>query len=158
MMDWYEALKAWQRGDIPAAQAIRFSEVSDIWELWELALGSGVDIKLTDRDHVAAVVRGKRQIERGEVVDMIDLAAEVDMIVHGVTEDEIRHRLRLKWIPWFEGFDLKLIVDYERYLSMSYPEQITALREMRGNDYELYETLTISSASYRDRAPPKDSA
>lgn len=81
--DWYEALKAWQRGEISADDSIRICAVADIWELWELALESRIDIKLADRDDVAAVVRGKRQIERGEYVDMIDLIAEVDLIVHG---------------------------------------------------------------------------
>lgn len=150
MSDWYEALNAWRRREISADEAIRAAEVGDIWELWELALGAGIDIKTADRDHVAAVVRGKRQIERGESVEMIDLIAEVDLIVHGITEDEIRHRLRLKWIPWREGFDLKDIDDYERYLSMSYPEQLAAAKDLSSEDYELYETLTISSVSYHD--------
>lgn len=45
-MDWYEALKAWQDGKLPAEEAIRICEVADTLELWELTLSSGIDIKL----------------------------------------------------------------------------------------------------------------
>jgi hypothetical protein len=148
-MDWYEALKAWQERKLPVEDAIHLAEVADIFELWELALGGGIDIKLGHRDHVAAVFKGHRQIQRGETVDIIDVIFEMDLIIAGITEDELRCRLRLKWIPTSDGFDLDHLEDYERFLALSYSEQDDFLKSLGDEESELYQSLMISRAMFR---------
>lgn len=151
-MDWYDAIKAWQDGKLPAEEAIRLAEVEDIFELWELALGCGIDIKLAggDRDHIAAVIRGHRQVQRGETVDIRDIIFEMDLLLAEISEDDLRHRLRLKWIPTSDGFDFEHVADYERFLAVPNEERNEFLRDLGDDDYQLYETLLISHACYRD--------
>lgn len=148
-MDWCEALKAWQDRKLPVEDAIRIAEVEDIWELWELALGCGIDIKLGDREHITDVVEAKRAIDRGEKTDMLDVIFEVDLIVAGTTEGELKRRLRLKWLPTPDGFYLDHLDDYERFLELSNKEQTAFLRSVDDDEYQLYQSLTISRAMYR---------
>ncbi|WP_427145162.1 hypothetical protein [Rhizobium pisi] len=151
-MDWYDALKAWQDGKLPAEEAIRISKVEDIFELWELALGCGIDIKLAggDRDHIAAVIKGHRQVQRGETVDINDLLLEVELLLAEISEDDLKRRLRMKWLPTSDGFDFANIADYERFLALPREEQKAFLRGLDDDDYQLYETILISHACYRD--------
>ncbi|WP_168607861.1 hypothetical protein [Rhizobium ruizarguesonis] len=148
-MDWYDALNAWQDGKLDAEEAIRISEVEDIFELWELALGSGIDIKLGNGEHIAEMIKGHRQIQRGETVDIVDVIFEMDLIIAGITEDELKRRLRLKWIPTPDGFDFQNLADYERFLAMSNKEQNDFLRGLSDDEYQIYQSLMISRAMYR---------
>lgn len=151
-MDWYEALKAWQDGRLPAEEAIRIAEVEDIFELWELALGCGIDIKLAggDRNHIAAIIRGHRQVQRGETVDINDVILEVDLLLAEMSEKDLKRWLKLKWTPTHDGFDFRDIADYERFLSLPHDKQTTFLRGLGDDDYQLYETILISHACYRE--------
>ncbi|MBY5896049.1 hypothetical protein [Rhizobium ruizarguesonis] len=148
-MDWYEALKAWQDRNLPVEDAVRIAEVADIWELWELALGADINIKRGNHEHIAAVVKAKRAIERGEKADMLDIIFEMDLIIAGITEDELKQRLGLTWIPTPDGFKLQHLADYERFLALSHQEQLTFLGSLSERDYELYESLMISQGCYR---------
>jgi hypothetical protein len=148
-MDWYDALKAWQDRKLSTDDAVRIAEVADVWELWELALGCGIDIKTGDRNHIAAVVRGKRQIDRGEHADMIDVIFEMDLIINDITEDDLKRRLRLKWIPTPDGFDFDHLDDYERFLALSNKDQQAFMSTLSDEDYELYQSLSISRVMYR---------
>ncbi|MBY5329607.1 hypothetical protein [Rhizobium leguminosarum] len=152
-MDWYEALKAWQDRKLPAEDAIRIAEVEDIFELWELALGSGIDIKLGDREHIAAVIKGHRQVQRGETVDINDIIFEMDLIIAGITEGDLKRQLRLQWIPTPDGFDFHNFADYERFLALPHKDQLDFLGGLNDDEYQLYQSLLISQASYR---PPED--
>ncbi|MGO8083459.1 hypothetical protein [Rhizobium leguminosarum] len=149
-MDWYDALKAWQDGKLDADEAIRISEVEDIFELWELVLGSGIDIKLGNRDHIAEMIKGHRQIQRGETVDIVDVIFEMDLIIAGITEEELKRRLKLQWIPTPDGFHFHNLADYERFLTLSNREQNDFLRGLGDDEYQLYQSLMISRAMYRD--------
>ncbi|MGO6692487.1 hypothetical protein ACCS54_19005 [Rhizobium johnstonii] len=152
--DWYEALKAWQDGKLSAEEAIRISKVEDVLELWELALGCGIDIKLAggDRDHIAAVIKGHRQVQQGETVDINDIIFEMDLLLAEISEDDLKRRLRLKWIPTPDGFDFQDLADYELFLALSHKDQLGFLNGLSDDQYQLYESLMISQACYR---PPE---
>ncbi|TBY57956.1 hypothetical protein E0H39_29505 [Rhizobium leguminosarum bv. viciae] len=152
-MDWYEALKAWQDRKLPAEEATRIAEVEDIWGLWELALGCGIDIKLGNREHIADVVEAKRATDRGEKTDLLDVIFEVELIVAGITEVELKRQLRLSWIPTPDGFDFQHVADYERFLALSHKDQLDFLDGLNDDEYQLYQSLLISQAWYR---PPED--
>ncbi|MGO7445102.1 hypothetical protein ACC668_10390 [Rhizobium ruizarguesonis] len=152
-MDWYDALKAWQDGKLDAEEAIRISEVEDIFELWELALGCGIDIKLGNREHIAEMIKGHRQIQRGETVDIVDIIFEMDLIIAGITEGDLKRQLRLSWIPTPDGFDFQHVADYERFLALSHKDQLDFLDGLNDDEYQLYQRLLISQACYR---PPED--
>ncbi|MBY5318186.1 hypothetical protein [Rhizobium leguminosarum] len=123
-MDWYEALKAWQDRKLPVEDAVRIAEVADIWEP---ALGADINIKRGNHELIAAVVKAKRAIERGEKAGMLDIIFEMDLIIAGIAEDELKQRLGLKWIPTPAGFKLQHLADYERFLALSHQEQLTFL-------------------------------
>jgi hypothetical protein len=82
-----ERLKSWQDGKLSPEEAIRLCGVADIYELWELALSSSIEIKLADQDEMAAYLEGKRQIDRGEWEDMDDVIADMDRIIAGLDDD-----------------------------------------------------------------------
>lgn len=146
------ALKAWQNGKLPAVEAIRLSEVEDISELWELALVCCIDIKLAggDRNHIAAVIRGHRQVQCGETININEFIFEMDLLLAEISEADLKRRLRLKWIPTWDGFDFEDVADYEIFLGLPHKDQLEFLRGLGDDDYQLYETLLISHAYYRD--------
>ncbi|NKQ73471.1 hypothetical protein C3Y89_24565 [Rhizobium sp. UPM1132] len=95
------------------------------------------------------MIKGHRQIQRGETVDIVDVIFEMDLIIAGITEDELKRRLRLKWIPTPDGFDFQNLADYERFLAMSNKEQNDFLRGLSDDEYQIYQSLMISRAMYR---------
>lgn len=157
MADWYEALKSWQDGKLSAEKAIRICQVADIYGLWELALGCGIDIKLGDREAMAGYIKGKRQIDAGERVDMDDVIAEIELIVAGIDDDAqyetIRERLRLKYLPLGEGFDADDIEKYERHLALSNSDRSLEVKAMGDEAAQLYIELEVARALY---VPPVD--
>lgn len=65
-------------------------------------------------------------------------------------ETELRERLKLKWLPFAEGFVVEHVDKYESFLSLSDEEQNTFIATLGETDFEFYITLLTSRAMYRD--------
>ncbi|GMB82797.1 hypothetical protein NN6n1_35800 [Shinella zoogloeoides] len=63
-------------------------------------------------------------------------------------ESELKTRLRLKWIPWDEGFDPVRADEYERFLSLHVDEQTDIVRKMSAEEGALYIYLSESRIQY----------
>jgi hypothetical protein len=63
-------------------------------------------------------------------------------------ESELKTRLRLKWIPWDEGFDPARADEYERFLSLHVDEQMDLTRKMNADDRVLHIYLSESRVRY----------
>lgn len=79
----------------------------------------------------------------------------MDLLLAGMSEDDLKRELRLKWIPTSDGFDFKNVADYEGFLTMPHEDQMAFLDGLNDDDYQLYETLVISNACYREPERPR---
>ena len=73
-----------------------------------------------------------------------------------MTDDEIKERLGLKYIPHTEGFDADEIEAYERFLALSCDEQRLRMVAQNDDEFELHVQLITSRAMYTapvDRSP-----
>lgn len=70
-----------------------------------------------------------------------------------MTDDEenlLKKRLRLKWLPYDEGFDPTRADVYDRFLSLPVDEQTEIVRGMNAEDGELYIVLSNARMHYSD--------
>lgn len=65
-------------------------------------------------------------------------------------ETELKERLKLKWLPFAEGFVVEHVDKYESFLSLSDEEQNAFLATLVEADFEFYITLLTARAMYRD--------
>jgi hypothetical protein len=73
-----------------------------------------------------------------------------------MNDDEVKERLRLKYIPQTEGFDAEEIEAYDRFLALSGDEQRLHLADQDDDEFEMYVQLIKSRAMYTtpaDRNP-----
>lgn len=72
-----------------------------------------------------------------------------------MTDDEenlLKKRLRLKWLPYYEGFDPTRADEYDRFLELPVDEQTELVRKMSAEDGELYIVLSNARMLYGDSA------
>lgn len=67
-----------------------------------------------------------------------------------MTDEEIRERLRLRYLPYAEGFDVGEIETYEHFLAMTPDEQGLYMQPLGDGEYELFVQLLTSRAVYKD--------
>jgi len=67
-------------------------------------------------------------------------------------ENLLKKRLRLKWLPYDEGFDPKHADVYGRFLSLPVSEQTEIVRGMNAEDGALYIVLSNARLLYSDSA------